>query len=52
MNSEKKPVGQSVCDCGKKNAPKVWCYIHGYLIKPPLVERPTLRRPNVQPTSR
>lgn len=44
MNSEKKPVGQSVCDCGTRYAALVWCFRHGYLIKPPKVKRPTFKK--------
>jgi hypothetical protein len=27
------------CGCGTKDAPLVWCHVHGYLIKPPSVKR-------------
>jgi hypothetical protein len=28
------------CDCGTKDrAASVWCYIHGYLIKPSIIHR-------------
>ena len=27
------------CDCGTKDEAAVWCYIHGYKIKPPVVKR-------------
>lgn len=27
------------CDCGKENAARVWCYVHGYIIEPSHVRR-------------
>jgi hypothetical protein len=27
------------CDCGTPDAALFWCYVHGYLIKPPVVHR-------------
>jgi hypothetical protein len=27
------------CDCGTKDEALVWCYIHGYKVKPPVVKR-------------
>lgn len=46
MNTARVQVGQTPCGCGTKHAPTVWCYIHGYLIKPPVIKR-TKRRQHV-----
>lgn len=27
------------CSCGTKDQALVWCFIHGYLTKPPVVKR-------------
>ena len=36
------------CDCGTKNEALVWCYIHGYKIKPPVVKRARAKTTVVQ----
>jgi hypothetical protein len=43
-------IQERKCDCGTPDQALFWCYIHGYLIKPPVVHRKgTVVRESAEP---
>ena len=51
LMKSKVKVGKSTCECGTRNAPKVWCFVHGYLKPKALVKRSPKARKYVRTNS-